>query len=256
MNAFLNERSLHSQYASDLDVMVAAERLAALLNFIVDRNDDLLWGAARLLLYRNSTSDKMFSASLDRLNDVFLRQQLRSLLFDKGKVKDWPSVQEHNENHIFICDCLHKDDCVTWTSIAEAAHRQLNVPQEYFMLLNFSHSCFAVGKTTVLNTYTEQQVTLPCFDERSVLESWALSLLPAPPIDVWLRDTTRFRPTRHFVQGRRVYKEIATGYFWYLDNLHQNHFEVYNTQGEHGGVRKLNGIEVSNSKVEGRMIEL
>jgi predicted ATPase len=51
-----------------------------------------------------------------------------------------------------------------------------------------------------------------------------------------------------------VYKEISTNRYWYLDNLHKDHYEVFNAMGEHIGVANLQG-EIDTSKREkGRRI--
>jgi len=56
-----------------------------------------------------------------------------------------------------------------------------------------------------------------------------------------LLDKERFRKTDSIIQGKSVYKEIATGYFWYLDNFHKNEYEVCDAQGKHIGVADLDG---------------
>jgi hypothetical protein len=50
-----------------------------------------------------------------------------------------------------------------------------------------------------------------------------------------------FSKTNFVEQGQPVYQEIATSYYWYLDNLHKNHYEVFNYNGDHIGIADLNG---------------
>jgi hypothetical protein len=52
----------------------------------------------------------------------------------------------------------------------------------------------------------------------------------------------RFRRTNIVIQGMPLYEEISTRYYWYLDNLHQNHHEVFNHTGQHIGEADLQGI--------------
>ena len=49
-------------------------------------------------------------------------------------------------------------------------------------------------------------------------------------------------------EGTYVAKEIKTGYFWYLDLLHKNHYEVFdNTGKKHIGEANLNGEMIPDS---------
>lgn len=44
------------------------------------------------------------------------------------------------------------------------------------------------------------------------------------------------------VQGATVYKEKSTGYYWYLDNFHKTHYEVFDKTGKkHIGEANLDG---------------
>lgn len=58
----------------------------------------------------------------------------------------------------------------------------------------------------------------------------------------------RFRRTSHEVQGEKVYLEIDTGRYWYLDNLHRNHYEVFDSNGNHIGESDMDGIVNSSRR--------
>ena len=60
-----------------------------------------------------------------------------------------------------------------------------------------------------------------------------------------LKDKRRFQKCANIapVQGSSVYKEIATGYYWYKDNFHRTHYEVFDSFGKkHLGEASLDGI--------------
>jgi hypothetical protein len=59
--------------------------------------------------------------------------------------------------------------------------------------------------------------------------------------DFDLTNTSRFCETGKVVQGAAVYKEKVSGNFFYLDNLHKNHYEVFSQMGRHLGEMSLNG---------------
>ncbi len=67
-----------------------------------------------------------------------------------------------------------------------------------------------------------------------------------------LLDKIKFRRTKFVQQGKPVFEEINTGYYWYLDNLHKNEYEVFNAQKEHIGVADLQGNIDASQKINGR----
>lgn len=71
-----------------------------------------------------------------------------------------------------------------------------------------------------------------------------------------LRDRQRFEATQRIFQGARIYKELATGCYWYLDNFHRNEYEVFNGQCQHVGVADMNGKIDYNQAVKGRSINI
>lgn len=65
-----------------------------------------------------------------------------------------------------------------------------------------------------------------------------------------LEDKKKFQKTNvPPQQGQSVYKEIGTGYYWYLDNFHKDHYEVFDSTGKHHLYEAdLNGDRIPNSK--------
>ena len=93
---------------------------------------------------------------------------------------------------------------------------------------------------------------LPFVYLQADFENWLNENTDKTPI---VQDPTRFRKTnRPPQQGQPVYEESKTGYLWYLDNLHKDHYEVYNKQGEHIATANLEGNLNPNSRVPGRKI--
>ncbi|MFP3040699.1 hypothetical protein LQZ19_02645 [Treponema primitia] len=58
------------------------------------------------------------------------------------------------------------------------------------------------------------------------------------------------------VQGKPVFMENKTGYYWYMDNLHKDEYEVFNQNGEHVGTANLNGDFDQTKCIKGRKINL
>lgn len=90
--------------------------------------------------------------------------------------------------------------------------------------------------------YPKELIKIPCFKDWDSLLSY---LNDKGIFSFSLKDTRRFQKCANIdpVQGASVYKELATGYYWYLDNFHKTHYEVFDSCGKkHLGEASLDGI--------------
>jgi hypothetical protein len=99
---------------------------------------------------------------------------------------------------------------------------------------------------TVICVSKDNHLNAPLFNEWLIAHGIVFSLT----------NTNRFTKTSTTIQGQPVYKQHSTGYHWHLDNLHQNHYEVYDSQGRHVGEAAMNGILDETKKVKGRTISV
>ncbi|NET59904.1 MAG: hypothetical protein F6K47_28270 [Symploca sp. SIO2E6] len=116
------------------------------------------------------------------------------------------------------------------------------------------------------NNNETQPIDLDSIDHQVALEHWLESKLKlskieydqysaVPPRDeqTILRDSQRFNKTTKRYDGRVVYCEIATGRYWYVDNLHSGkaaHLEVFDKTGkQHLGEADLQGT-IDESKCD------
>lgn len=60
--------------------------------------------------------------------------------------------------------------------------------------------------------------------------------------DFDLNNATFYRKTTMHRQGASVYEELKTGHFIYLDNLHKDHYEVFDSNRRHLGEMSLTGV--------------
>lgn len=67
-----------------------------------------------------------------------------------------------------------------------------------------------------------------------------------------LLDKNRFRRTSEVQQGKPVFQEIETNYYWYLDNFHKNEYEVFDSKRGHIGVADLEGNLDESKRKKGR----
>lgn len=69
-----------------------------------------------------------------------------------------------------------------------------------------------------------------------------------------LKYNIRFQKTEKIYQGQPIYKETYTGYYWYLDNFHRNHYEVFDSKKQHLGIANMKGQIDPTKKVNGRTL--
>ena len=69
-----------------------------------------------------------------------------------------------------------------------------------------------------------------------------------PQLQFLLDDTSRFVRTHRFNKRSTIYQENGTNRFWYRDDFHRTHFEVFNSTGDHIGEASLDDGILDTSK--------
>jgi len=274
MEIFINEVSLEGQYFNKTEFEDALTKLIHIFELIDEKiQDRILYreDSDRLVIYEAIRSSN-FMTSLNKVNQD-ARQRFKSRVFNRLNPKEWRKEQLHSPDDWFhyISDENCKD--VRDTSLAEVAERKLQNPDNKHLVINFINSSFRVPHPTiksnclmiiVKNKDEVNQICLDGIDSKQALEFWLeynlnLSTLEyaldstKPPRDVQtiLRDSTRFQKTLRKYDGRFIYCELATGYYWYVDNFHHGqaaHLEVFDKTGKnHLGEADLKG-EINKSK--------
>lgn len=137
-----------------------------------------------------------------------------------------------------ISQYLFEAVSVTGTSLAEAYERNQIIIS--FVHQNFQDSPIPIikkGNQRMIDNLFEEGQYITFLYTRGLLTTFSL------------RNKARFARTNHIRQGRVVYREIATNNYWYLDNLHKNHYEVFNANEDHLGIADLAGV-LDGSKAE------
>lgn len=93
------------------------------------------------------------------------------------------------------------------------------------------HDCDYLAK------YPDTFHKIKVFDSFDSLKAY----IDGVPDPFGLADNPRFSRTRFVEQGQPVYSEPSTGRYWYLDNLHKNHYEVFDHSDHHLGEADSNG---------------
>jgi hypothetical protein len=252
---FVNECSLHEQLHDKQACKDAFQQFFTVINLLNQQKQaySLYYHDQLFSVYRLMPSTALIT-SLNTLPDKSLGVAVRNIFFNKLNAKDWQIEQMHSSDDLF----LWGDQFVTDTSMAELAERKLQDVQLLGLLINFPKSKFATLSTVSVTKNELVTSLLDCVDEKATFETWLNEKLQTslfrynevskdPPTDTQtlLRDKKRFTPTSQFVQGRRIYQEEQSGYYWYVDNEHFGrgaHLEVFDKLRRHVGVADLEGL--------------
>lgn len=245
MDILLNELSLSGQYDSR---EIFVEEILPTLIGVLDEIQELF----NATIYKNQEFYSSKVTRTDTIHDILvgdlsrqypslrkIKRQLSSLLFAEPY---WEGTRKHSKNYSYIYDgndiCNH--------SVAEACERDR-------VIVSFRDSELFREKTlSILKNGNEQIDVDNLFNvghysnvlrQRGIRYSFSL------------KDGTRFQKCRKNVQGQNVYREIDTDYYWYLDNLHKNHYEVFDRKRQHIGTANTDGIIDSSKKVNGRILQ-
>ena len=254
MQVFLNELSLHEQFYDQTNFKEAIRTFYSIFVALRTKQIDKdIFKSGDLFIKYKAVKDKLFIASLNAIPDRSLADAVKDLLFNRLNAKDWQTEQQHSSHDWFECN----EEVVTDTSMAELAERQIQNRSLLCTLVNFPCSKFENFSSVKIVKNQENSVDLDCVEDKASLEKWLEENLQLSsfeyddsstirPTDkqTILRDTSRFASSSRSVQDRRVYKEIKTGYYWYVDNFHSGkaaHLEVFDSQGKHFGESDLEG---------------
>jgi len=248
MEIFINELSLESQYYSREEFQTAILNFIGLFKVLRENNSQNQFYKDKLFTDRRyAVKNEHFKASFNRLEkdvrDVF------RIIFDKHNPRDWQEDQQHSEEIEYLCLGLNCEK-VNGTSIAEAAERKLRQPDIAKLLINFTGSRFGKLPYMYLQVLKkcepEQFADIPFVEDQDGLKK-ILEDRPIPQ-DWFLHSPDKFRRTNRIIQGRGVFEEIETGYLWYLDNLHKDHYEVFDRDRKHRGEADLQGKLLSKTR--------
>ncbi|BAQ59617.1 hypothetical protein GM3708_22 [Geminocystis sp. NIES-3708] len=266
---FINEVSLKGQYPTQQEFEIALKVLKSifeLINTLKQENISKKTYYTEVLLNYESIKGKNFQASFNQISDKSLKRAIINIIFNKTNPKDWQTEQVHfDEDNFDYFDGEDYED-VKNTSLAEVTERQLTVGSKY-LLINFKDSQFKIlhqnindccSIQIIKNNDERNKTYLDSTESKTGLENWLeknykLSQFQydesssSPPADYQtiLKNSSRFEKIGREYDGRSIYREKETAYYWYIDNLHcgkKAHLEVFYSQGKkHLGESDLEG---------------
>jgi hypothetical protein len=195
--------------------------------------------------------------SIHNIHDILIQKsdettRFKSVLSRLIDEPFWENSQKHNDVDTYK---YNKKDVIK-TSLAESCERDK-------IVVSFLHTDFSNQKLQVLKNenyvdidnlfqkeyyievaYSKNQITKCEYFERK----FKLGLI------VLLENECEFILTHEIRQGQRVYRRITTNDYWYLDNLHKNHYEVFDSNRKHVGEADLQGNIDISKRINGRTL--
>jgi hypothetical protein len=244
MEIFINELSLSGQYYDQKAFEEAIQEFMKIFT-IVQSRQLAAYKNDNVFLEKDAIKNEPFSSSFERISNRQLKDAFRNIIFNKLNPKSWSRNQFHNIEDLFHCKTIN--DFVQNTSLAEVAERNIQDIDTVRILVNFTQSVFAHLKTLeVFKNDADEQfpIRLHCADNKSTFENYCPTIIE--DLEAFLK-TDSFRPTARVIKGARMYRNVRTNQYWYLDTFHKTHFEVFDDQEIHLGEADLNGILIPNT---------
>ena len=244
---FINECSLHGQYQSSKEFENAVRNFMAVFKLIGQkRKNDLNAELYKdVFLDFQAIKNEPFQKSLNQIKDQSLKQAFVGLIFNTINPQNWrddSKLKEVDKYHL-----VENNQDVGNTSIAEIAERTLLSSEQSYLLINFLASCFqnshpnfSLCRFISVTKNQTQTIYLDCLDNKAAFEEWVKDKLDER--DFLARNTDRFERADKQYHGAPVYIEHKTKKCWYLDNLHKDHYEVFDSNGSHVGEANLDGV--------------
>ena len=277
MEIFINEVSLEGQYTSELEFVSAIKDFIEIFKLINQKlnNKQIYKEYSKLFVNYNAIRESNFSASLNIIKDKSIKQGFVDIVFNKQNPEEWRKKQVHSPEDLFNYLNNEISKNVSDTSLAEVSERSLRNKDSIYLVINFRNSAFNLLHPDIKecciipitkNNDEAQPIKLDGIDSHSALQNWLevklslgrieydfLSRYPPKDQQTILIDTQRFQKTQNLYDGRSIYREILSGRYWYVDNLHfgqKSHIEVFDPIGKyHVGEATLKG-EIDHTKAD------
>ncbi|WP_276878983.1 hypothetical protein [Bacteroides heparinolyticus] len=245
MDILLNELSLSGQHASR---EIFVEEILPTLIGVLDEIQELF----KATIYKNQQFYSSRVTRTDTIHDILvgdfsrqypslrkIKRQFFSPLFAEPY---WEDTRMHSEDYSYtyagndICNHSVAEACERDKVIISFIGTELFREETLSILKNGNEQ---IGIDNLFNAGHYSNV----LHQRGIIYSFSL------------KDGSRFQKNGRIVQGQNVYREIETGYYWYLDNLHKNHYEVFDRNGQHIGTANTDGVIDPSKRVNGRTLQ-
>jgi len=249
MEILINELSLKGQFQSIKHFIDTA-----LIPFVsvvneLDRTNDTILKRQNLWTFPITGKDKLHSLTSTTDIGIIENRVLKNLLRNLSEPY-WEENQQHNTDDSYEFN----GNNISGSSLAESCERDRIVIS--FIASDFSILKLKVSKkkkpVEVDNLFQKEHFIEVANSKGQIDKCEYFKRKFAFGLITLLENECRFIQTNDTRQGQRVYQEIKTNNYWYLDNLHKNHYEVFNHSRKYIGVADLQGNINPSERRNGR----
>ena len=245
MEIFINEQSLHGQYKDVYAFTAALRQFMTMFRCLREREAEM-YKNSEVFLSRKAVENEFFQVVFAQMKDVSLKTAFRDLIFNRSNPKDWKNERIHLEGDYYFCHI--SKTCVTDTTLAEVAERDIQDSESRRLLVSFSDSCYKETEIPVSkdDELLENAVILANASSETEAVDWLNTntiIVKNNGEGTILENIQRFSPTSNSYKGAKIFKELTSNRLWYLDTLHETkrHFEVFDSLGNFIGSANLQG---------------
>lgn len=271
MQIFINETSLHGQYAHPVHFFESLDIFVSTIKRISELKNDKSVLKSDSFYYYTGVNDISFEGLLKQNTSLAwtFRENLQKL-----NPKSWEKQKLHDDNSSYE---FNKEP-VTGTSVAEIAERKLQNQDLKGVLINFIESKYGDNPNIEILKNSTDTVKIDCVITPESIENWLIDngfinpeetydeksgIAPADYQTV-LKDATIFEKTNYpRNNGRIVHRKKGTNELWVVDSAIKHagakaHIEVFDENSrKHLGTSLYNQMNLDKKfQVENRTINL
>jgi len=261
MSAYINERSLEDH----ADWSAALQALLLIVQELADAGESVFRDGRYFLTPRFKQRFNALAFPKDQ------RALVQSLVFSNRYCPCWTPHRQSDPNVAYSCadpatSLLDESLCE-----ATAAETTRADPLLCNTAISSRESVFGEKQRLNLSSSAPDSISVELRNaatlamareylaQRRGYYDWASRTAPKDFQTILEKDVVRFaRTARVERRGRRIFQEVQTGRFYYVDDAHFGpvaHMEVFSADGEHLGVANINtGIVDESRRVEGRRL--
>jgi hypothetical protein len=250
MEILINELSLNGQFQNSDEFIEKGLKLFISILRQIDKDKDMLFKKQNFWERQVTKSEKLIDVLNCWKSDekigfkdeiTAVKRQISDLIYEPF----WESSRKHNISDTYEYDGENIND----SSVAEASERDKIVVS--FIDARFSSITLVVIKNkkqeiAIDNLLNEKQYIEIAYNRKQMGRCEYFERKFELDIITLLENECRFMKIKDG-GGNIIYKENKSNNYWYLDNLHKNHYEVFNHKGEHIGEANLKG-EIDENK--------
>lgn len=177
MEIFINEISLHGQYADEKDFKTAITTFMSVFD-LVHQKKAMAYKNLEILFQRQAIQHKDFTSSFESIKDQSFKQAFKQIVFNKNNPKDWTLQKVQKAEDVYRCEAI--DDFVNDTTLAEVAARN-RLDRLNRVLIHFKPSHFKESPIEIHRNEEIEPNLLDFVETRDEFQQWTDRIVVTEP---------------------------------------------------------------------------